>query len=166
MRLRETRSALAAARADESKLLDARDLADFEPRAPADVTGQSASAGPRQYLTTRGLSMLVGRGARENHHVTFQVARPEDLWFHVRDAPGAHVILRDNEGRASAEDLREAAEVAAFFSEARGSGLVDVHATRRKHVRPARGGPGRVFVAHSDTLRVSARDPEGRLRRR
>jgi hypothetical protein len=40
------------------------------------------------------------------------------------------------------------------------------HVTRRKHVKPAKGGPGRVFVAHSDTLRVAPRDPEGRLRRR
>ena len=76
------------------------------------------------------------------------------------------MILRDNEGRAGAEDLREAAEVAAFFSEARAASQVDVHVTRRKHVRPARGGPGRVFVAHSDTLRVAPRDPAGRLRRR
>jgi predicted ribosome quality control (RQC) complex YloA/Tae2 family protein len=94
------------------------------------------------------------------------VARPEDLWFHARDVPGSHVILRDNEGRAGADDLREAAEVAAFFSEAREQTRVDVHATRRKHVRPARGGPGRVFVGHSETLRVAPRDPEGRLRRR
>ena len=56
--------------------------------------------------------------------------------------------------------------MAAFFSEARGESLVDVHVTRRKHVKPAKGGPGRVFVAHSDTLRVAPRDPEGRLRRR
>jgi predicted ribosome quality control (RQC) complex YloA/Tae2 family protein len=76
------------------------------------------------------------------------------------------VILRDNEGRAGAEDLREAAEVAAFFSEARSETRVDVHATRRKHVRPGRGGPGRVFIGHSETLRVKPRDPEGRLRRR
>ena len=54
--------------------------------------------------------------------------------------------------------------MAAFFSEARGEALVDVHVTRRKHVKPAKGGPGRVFVAHSDTLRVAPRDPEGRLR--
>jgi predicted ribosome quality control (RQC) complex YloA/Tae2 family protein len=110
--------------------------------------------------------VLVGRNARENHHLSFRVARAEDLWLHARDAPGSHVVLRDNEGRAGADDLREAAEVAAFFSESRGDSLVDVHVTRRKHVRPARGGPGRVFVAHSDTLRVAPRDPEGRLRRR
>jgi predicted ribosome quality control (RQC) complex YloA/Tae2 family protein len=62
--------------------------------------------------------------------------------------------------------VREAAEVAAFFSDARAQLQADVHITRRKHVRAARGGHGRVRVAHSDTLRVAPRDPEGRLRRR
>jgi len=112
------------------------------------------------------LSLLVGRAARENHRLTFKVARPEDLWFHALDVPGAHVILRDNEGRAGPEDLREAAEVAAFFSGAQDSGKVDVQLARRKHLRPAKGSPGRVHVGHSETLRVTPRDPEGRLRKR
>ncbi len=167
LRLRETRSALGEARARESRVLDARDAAELAaPLAGDHEQPVEGSPGPRHYLTTGGLSLLVGRGARENHHLTFRVARPEDLWLHARDVPGAHVILRDNEGRAGAEDLREAAELAAFFSEASASSLVDVHVTRRKHVRPARGGPGRVFVGHSDTLRVAPRDPAGRLRRR
>lgn len=160
LRLRETRSALQAAGEREAAVLDARDLRDL---GSSEEEGRPSAAepgtGPRQYLTRRGLSVLVGRNARENHHLTFRVARPEDLWLHARDAPGAHVVLRDDEGRAGADDLREAAEIAAFFSEARGQALVDVHVTRRKHVRPARGGPGRVYVSHSDTLRVAPRDP-------
>ncbi len=166
LRLRETRSALGAAREGEVLLLQARDAGELPgPREDGGDPGDAA-ASPRHYLTSRGLSLLAGRNARENHHLTFRVARAEDLWLHARDVPGSHVVLRDNEGRAGATDLREAAEVAAFFSEARAEALVDVHVTRRKHVRPARGGPGRVFVAHSDTLRVAPRDPEGRLRKR
>lgn len=167
LRLRETRSELAAAREREALVLDARDRAEL-PRPDEDAGGERADprTGPRHYLTGRGLSVLVGRNARENHHLTFRVARAEDLWLHARDVPGSHVVLRDDEGRAGADDLREAAEVAAFFSEARRESLVDVHVTRRKHVKPAKGGPGRVFVAHSDTLRVPPRDPDGRLRRR
>jgi hypothetical protein len=168
LRLRETRSELAAAREREALVLDARDRGGL-PGPAEDASapdGGAGAAGPRHYLTARGLSVLVGRNARENHHLTFRVARAEDLWLHARDVPGSHVVLRDGEGRAGADDLREAAEVAAFFSEARGESLVDVHVTRRKHVKPARGGPGRVFVAHSDTLRVAPRDPEGRLRKR
>lgn len=120
---------------------------------------------PRHYLSSGGLSIRVGRGARENQALTFGLARPEDFWLHARDVPGAHVILQDVGGRAGPQDLREAAELAAFFSEARGESGVDVHVTRRKHVRPA-GGSGRVRVGHSETLRVAPRDPLGRLRQR
>jgi len=168
LRLRETRSALAAAGEREAIAFEARDLRDLGVSGAGARTpdARDPGVGPRHYLTGRGLSVLVGRNARENHRLTFRVAGPEDLWLHARDVPGAHVVLRDHEGRAGADDLREAAEVAAFFSEARTQALVDVHVTRRKHVRPAKGGPGRVYVSHSDTLGVAPRDPEGRLRRR
>jgi predicted ribosome quality control (RQC) complex YloA/Tae2 family protein len=168
LRGRETRSALVAARESEAAVLAARDRRELPPPGEGGDAGTpgDAAAGPRHYLTSRGLSVLVGRNARENHHLTFRVARAEDVWLHARDAPGSHVVLRDNAGRAGADDLREAGEVAAFFSEARADTLVDVHVTRRKHVKPAKGGPGRVFVAHSDTLRVAPRDPDGRLRKR
>jgi hypothetical protein len=167
LRLRETRSELDEARRLEALVQDARDRSELP--ASGEKAGEEreeAGTGPRHYLTGRGLSVLVGRNARENHHLTFRVARPEDVWLHARDVPGSHVVLRDGEGRAAADDLREAAEVAAFFSEARGEAQVDVHVARRKHVKPSKGGPGRVFVAHSDTLRVAPRDPAGRLRRR
>ena len=164
----DAREKLQHALAREAGALAARDLTDLgeSARRAAARSEENARAAPRHYLTARGLSVLVGRGARENHRLTFAVAGPEDLWLHARDVPGAHVILRDPEGRAGAEDLREAAEVAAFFSDARAQPQADVHVTRRKHVRAARGGHGRVRIAHSDTLRVAPRDPEGRLRRR
>lgn len=171
-RLAQTRTRLTGARSNEEAVRAARRGRDLESRAaeasvPVRPPGRdAASSGPRHYLSSRGLSILVGRGARENHRLTFAVAGPEDVWLHARDVPGAHVIVRDPEGRASAEDLREAAELAAFFSDAARQPQVDVHVTRRKHVRPSRGGPGRVIVGHSETLRAVPRDPDGRLRRR
>jgi hypothetical protein len=167
-RLATTRASLESALEQERVARAARDAAALPQAGPgARRRGEPApAAAPRHYLTSKGLSLLVGRGARQNHELTFGRARPEDLWFHVRDAPGAHVILRDPENRASAADLREAAEVAAFFSEVQAGGGCDVHVTQRKHLRPGRGGPGRVQVFHSETLRVEPRDPEGRLRRR
>lgn len=164
-RLVSTRDAVAEARADADRVAAARGLADLpDDGAPADE--ERTEAGPRRYLTSRGVTMLVGRGARENHELTFRVARPDDYWLHARDHAGAHVVLRDPEGRANAEDVREAAEVAAFHSRARSDGQVDVHVTRRKHVQALGGGAGRVRVVHSDTVRVAPRDPAGRLRAR
>jgi hypothetical protein len=164
-RLEAARASATAARAREEALLAARSLADL-PEGHGTPDERPAEGGPRRFLTARGVMMIVGRGARENHRLTFQVARPEDLWLHARDSAGAHVILRDPEGRAGAEDVREAAEVAAFYSRARTDGQVDVHVTRRKHVQPAGGGAGRVRVVHSETVRATPRDPEGRLRSR
>ncbi len=166
LRQRETRSELEEARRAEARATSAESVADLVARAEGAGRPARESGTTRHYLTAHGLSLLVGRGARDNHHLTFSVAKPDDLWLHARDVPGAHVILRDPQGRAGADDLREAAEVAAFFSDARREARVDVHVTRRKHIRPAKGGPGRVHVHHSDTMRVVPRDPEGRLRRR
>src|SRR5208282_6876023 len=42
----------------------------------------------------KGFELCVGTSAAANEYVTFQLAQPEDLWFHVRDLPGAHVVLR------------------------------------------------------------------------
>lgn len=170
LRAEQARRALAEARAREAAIASARS-SDQLPAAPPPAPGREDEAGPqrsgpRRYLTGRGLTILVGRGARENHQLTFATARPEDLWLHARDVPGAHVILRDDEGRAGPDDIREAAEVAAFFSGAREEARADVHVARRKHVRAAGGGAGRVRVTHSDTVRVAPRDPEGRLRKR
>ena len=165
-RRRQVGEDLGQARRDEAVAQQARQADDLAPAGAGRARQRDgAGAGPRRYLTSRGLVLLVGRGARENQQLTFGTAAPEDWWLHARDVPGAHVVLRDPEGRASAEDLREAAEVAAFFSEARTQPQADVHSTRRKHVRPA-GGAGRVRVAQSDTVRVRPRDPEGRLRSR
>lgn len=164
-RLAATGASVAEARARLERVAAARNAGELPETASNPRDGRS-EGGPRRYLTTRGVTMLVGRGARENHQLTFQVARPEDLWLHARDHAGAHVVLRDPEGRANADDVREAAEVAAFHSRAREDGQVDVHVTRRKHVQAAGGGPGRVRVIHSDTVRATPRDPEGRLRAR
>jgi hypothetical protein len=165
-RLAETRDQAAAAEASLAELSTARDLADLGPAPAARAArAERGESGPRHFLTSRGLSVFVGRGAKENHELTFGRAGPDDYWLHARDVPGAHVILRDRDGRANADDLREAAEIAAFFSGSRAEAQADVHLARRKHVRPA-GGAGRVQVTHGETLRVKPRDPEGRLRRR
>lgn len=160
-RLAETVEALGRAE-DRVRLLEsASSLSDLEPTRVREAPERRR--GPLRYLTSRGLLFLVGRGAAENQELTFSRAGPEDFWLHAQGTAGAHVIL---DRHAGPDDLREAAEAAAYFSDARGDSRVDVHVARRKHIRRARGGAGRVRIFHSETLRVQPRDPEGRLRRR
>lgn len=102
-----------------------------------------------------GTEMLIGRSARQNHLVTFELARPDDVWLHARGCPGAHVILRVNGGSPSSRTIEEAAAVAAYFSTNRESGKVAVDWTRRKLVRRlGKGAPGLVSYTGEQSIVV------------
>jgi predicted ribosome quality control (RQC) complex YloA/Tae2 family protein len=121
--------------------------------------------GVRIFTTDDGLTLLVGRGARENHRLTFKLASPEDFWFHARGCRGAHVILRNDERLTEPPEasLRQAAAAAAWFSEAQGQDRADVQWTRRKNVRKPRAAPlGTVVVKRFKTARVRPAEPESR----
>lgn len=108
----------------------------------------------KTYRTSGGIEVLVGRGARANDELTYDIAKPDDVWLHARDVTGAHVVMRwSQEGAPPARDLHEAAALAAWYSRARGSVVVPVDWTRRRHVRRARGGPpGRAMVERAQTV--------------
>jgi predicted ribosome quality control (RQC) complex YloA/Tae2 family protein len=128
--------------------------------------GKHKSTGPaRQAHIEVSLSddvrILVGRSPRNNAELTFKVARPDDLWFHARGVPGAHVVLRIDSARpATGAELRTAAELAAFHSKARTSGLVPVDYTQRKNVRKQQNAmPGLVWYTSAKTIDVEPRTP-------
>jgi len=111
----------------------------------------------RVYRTTGGLEIRAGRSARDNDALTFRYSSPEDIWMHVREAPGSHVVLRwtKRDQNPPLRDITEAAVVAASLSQARGSGLVPVSWTRRKYVRkPRKAGPGTVTTQRTHTIFV------------
>lgn len=108
--------------------------------------------------------ILVGKSSRGNDYLTSRVAAPEDTWFHVRDYPGAHTVLKaaGPVSEPPPEIIRAAAQAAAYHSAARGEAMVDVAYTLRKHVRKVKGRPaGQVLVPKSKTVRVSPGVPEG-----
>ncbi len=120
-----------------------------------------AVAGARRYLSSDGFEILVGRGAKDNDHLTFRVARSQDLWLHAADYPGSHVIVRN---RARNEDIPhptvvEAAQLAAHFSQARKDSKVAIHYTPRKFVSKIKGAaPGLVRLSSFRTLMVEPRE--------
>ena len=89
------------------------------------------------------------------------MARPDDLWFHARNIPGAHVVLRLDAAREPSEaEVRAAAALAAFHSKAGAADKVEVDYTQRKYVRKQVGGaPGLVWYTHARTVLVTPRDP-------
>lgn len=117
---------------------------------------------PLQYLTRAGSRIFVGRTPIENAELTFRVARPDDLWFHVQNQPGAHVILQRDDRQAPPEDdVLSAAALAALHSKAKASPKVTVDYTQRKYVRkrPA-AAPGLVFYTHPKSVFVAPVIPD------
>ncbi len=117
----------------------------------------------RRYTVSGGWEVLVGKSNRDNDLLTQRVAAPSDLWFHARQAPGSHVVLR-RAGRKERPDKRailEAAAIAAFHSKAGKSSKVAVLYTERRHVRKPRGAkPGLVTVSREDVVLVRPALPE------
>jgi len=108
-----------------------------------------------------GLLILVGKNSRQNEEVTFRRAAPNDLWLHARGAPGSHVIVKTGGREAPEATLRQAAQLAAYYSQARGSTHVDVTYTERRYVRRIKGaGPGLVTYTQGKTIRVAPRKPQ------
>ncbi|MFZ3170666.1 MAG: NFACT RNA binding domain-containing protein [Carboxydocellales bacterium] len=112
---------------------------------------------PMEFLVSGDRTVLVGKNNRQNDYLTLKIARADDLWLHVKDLPGSHVIIRSQgQGEVPEAALWEAAQLAAYFSQARYSGKVPVDYTLKKHVRKPRGAkPGRVIYDQQKTIYVT-----------
>ena len=109
-----------------------------------------------KYLATDGQTIiLVGRNNLQNDELTFKIAKKDELWFHAKDIPGSHVVITGNL-QPSDEVKTDAAELAAYFSKARLSNLVQVDMIEiRKLNKPTGGKPGFVTYTGQKTLRVT-----------
>ncbi|MFM9104898.1 MAG: NFACT RNA binding domain-containing protein, partial [Cyanobium sp.] len=70
---------------------------------------------------SRRFYLQVGRNHRQNEWISLRQARRGDLWFHAQECPGSHVVLKASEAAAADPDLQAAADLAAWFSRARGN---------------------------------------------
>lgn len=131
-------------------------------RRPAAGGGkEQALRRPITLRSSDGLEIWIGRNNRQNDYLTLKLANPHDLWFHTKEIPGSHVILRVPPGKEVPErSILEAAVLAAYHSKARQSSNVPVDYTARKYVRkPAGARPGMVIYENHKTLWVTP-DPE------
>ena len=127
------------------------------------AAGKAARGGaPLKRQSAEGFAILIGKNSNQNETVTFHEATSNDLWLHARGVPGAHVIVR-SAGRAIPEaTVRQAASLAAYYSQAREAGTVPVDVTQQRHVRHMKGGgPGMVIYDHERTLYVAPEAMEG-----
>lgn len=109
---------------------------------------------PEEFRSSEGTVILVGKNNRQNEYVTMKMAHRDDIWLHTKDIPGSHVVIRDKNPNETT--LLEAAELAAYFSQAKESSSVPVDYTKVRHVRKPNGAkPGFVTYDNQKTLFVT-----------
>lgn len=182
-RLAQTETQLAAIVAAKEAIATAEALPAIEAAmqsakraAPRDVTlpaSQGGSAGStksrkpaartpfRAFFARSGRRLMVGKGAADNDELTLHHARPHDLWLHAKDRTGGHVIVPLDRGQTcSAEDLVDAAHLAAHFSEARDEKVVDVQYTDRRYLRKPKGSAAGLVVVDREKVLVLRVEPD------
>lgn len=127
-------------------------------RGPRTAGPRGGASAPLRVTTESGVVIWVGRNARQNDIVTFDRGGPGDLWLHARGVPGAHVIIKAGAGDVPDAVIQRAAEIAAYYSAARGEARALVDVTRRKYVRKIKGGkPGMVTYRNEQPIEVTPR---------
>ena len=111
---------------------------------------------PFEFHTADGIKILVGKNNYQNDKLTFRMAHAKDLWFHTKDIPGSHVILRCEDQPPSEDTIFLAACIAAHFSKARESSKIPVDYTLCRFVKkPSGAKPGFVNFTNQKTLYVT-----------
>lgn len=135
------------------------------PRTPGRRAGPRPSGGrrkegpaPRRFVSSDGLPILVGRDNEGNDYLTVHLAKSYDLWLHVQGHAGSHVVVRvpNRTGNVPRRTLVQAAQLAAYYSQARDHGKVAVDYTLRKYVHKSKKAkPGLVTISQEKTIIVS-----------
>lgn len=117
---------------------------------------------PYRHLQIEGYDVYIGKNDTQNDELSTRFARPADIWMHVSAHQGSHLVIR----RAKGTDwpprtvLEKAASLAAWFSKARYSSYVEVHATEARFVRkPRKAPPGTVIAERGKNIRVEPKSP-------
>ncbi len=108
---------------------------------------------PLEIRSRNGLVIQVGRNHRQNEWISLRQARAGDLWFHAQECPGSHVVLKASAAVASEQDLQLAADLAAWFSRAKGNRRVPVVMSAVEHLQRIPGtAPGTVRHREAELL--------------
>ncbi len=102
---------------------------------------------PLHYISSDGYHIYVGKNNLQNDELTFGFAAGNDWWFHAKQAPGSHVIVKTNGEELPDRTFEEAGRLAAYYSSMRGGEKVEIDYVEKKHIKKPKGGkPG--FVVY------------------
>lgn len=122
---------------------------------------------PHVFETDDKSIIYVGKNNIQNEKITLREAAKNDLFFHIKDLPGSHVIMKNPSGIFSDKDIQIAAYLAGLYSKYSDENYLDIDYTEKKNVYKAKGSkPGMVYYNNFKTIRVNLNDkPDGFFRK-
>ncbi|MDD3999629.1 MAG: NFACT RNA binding domain-containing protein [Bacilli bacterium] len=98
--------------------------------------------------------IMVGKNNLQNNYLTHTLAKKDDYFFHVKNVPGSHTILRSK--NITPKLINLAAMIAAYFSKSRNSSQVPVDYTKIRNVKKVPKTKGSfVTYTHYQTVYVT-----------
>lgn len=118
--------------------------------------GAAPKSKPMHFVSSDGFDIYVGRNNTQNDYLTLRLANTSDWWFHTKDIHGSHVIIKLGIDKDVPKNtILEAAQLAAYYSQARESSQVPVDYTLIKNVKKPNGSkPGMVIYEGYNTVYV------------
>jgi len=111
---------------------------------------------PLHYISSDGFEIFVGKNNIQNEEISFKIANGNDLWFHAKDVPGSHVIVKTNGNEIPDKTYEEAAAIAAFYSKNKTQSKVEVDYTERKNLKkPNASNPGFVIYHQNYSMVIT-----------
>ena len=110
-----------------------------------------------RYLTENNIELVIGKNNLQNDYITHKLGKRHEWWFHAKDMPGSHVIVRSSEDKLEETEIRAAANLAAYFSKGKDSSSVAVDYTQIKNLKKV-PGTALGFVTY-ETCRTIYIDP-------
>ncbi len=120
-----------------------------------DGGGKSTKSKPFHYISSDGYHIYVGKNNYQNEELTFKLADGADWWFHAKNLPGSHVIVKSGMDELPDRTFEEASRLAAYYSGAKNMDKVEIDYTQRKNIKKPNGSkPG--FVIYSTNYSMIA----------
>ena len=116
---------------------------------------------PFHYVSSDGFHMYVGKNNYQNEELTFKTAVGNDWWFHAKDMPGSHVIVKTNGEELPDQTFEEAARLAAFYSKGKGQEKVEIDYIEKKHVKKVAGAKPGFVIYHTNYSMIIDTDISG-----
>ncbi|MDD6795277.1 MAG: NFACT RNA binding domain-containing protein [Clostridiaceae bacterium] len=111
---------------------------------------------PLHFKSSTGFDIYVGKNNIQNDYLSLKFAHKNDLWFHTKEIPGSHVIVKGID--IDDQTLFEASILAAYYSKGKNSSKVAVDYTEVRNLKKPNGAkPGMVIYYTNKTLYA---DPE------